>query len=202
MKLSKPSDFIGKTSTIAAALFAQVPRLKAEPRTHPLDRCFLFYGPPGTGKTSLAECLALALAENPLEIEQRNGQSTSVETIREWMLQGAYLPMFGTLRVKLIDEIDAMSLAACNEARTWLDKLGPATVVIGTTNRDDLQEQLRSRCQCIRIDKAKTSEIYQWLKRQGLSEEEAERIAGRSDGNVRAALAEAKAALSLRLIAA
>jgi replication-associated recombination protein RarA len=203
MKPSRPDQFIGKTQATARMLFGLVPQLKADPCSHPLDRCFLFYGPPGTGKTSLAECLALTIAEGVHEIEQLNGQSTSVEIIREWMKVGIYAPMFGPIRVKLIDEIDAMSPAALNESRTWLDKLASRTVVIATTNRCDLQEQLESRFQRFKIDKVTNGEIWKWLQTdQGLSEDEAEQVTRVANGNVRAALAQAKALTNLRRMAA
>jgi replication-associated recombination protein RarA len=190
-------NYIGKTATIAASLLAGTEQLKANPTTHPLDRCFLFHGPPGTGKTSLAQEMAAALTGNPLEVEQRNGQSTSIETIREWILSGHYAPMFGAVRVKLIDEIDAMSLAACNEARTWLDKLSPGTVVLATTNKGvrELQEQLQSRFQCFAFEPVKRSEIERHISHQfpALTEDDVESIGAQCGGNVRAAMAQAKA---------
>lgn len=189
--------YIGKTATIAASLLAGIEQLKTNPAAHPLDRCFLFHGPPGTGKTSLAQEMAAALTGNALEVEQRNGQSTSIETIREWILSGHYPPMFGAVRVKLIDEIDAMSLAACNEARTWLDKLSPGTIVLATTNKGvrELQEQLQSRFQCFAFEPIRRSEIERYITERfpALTEDEIEDIGAQSRGNVRAAIVQAKA---------
>src|SRR5262245_51433575 len=121
--------WIGKTNRIAATLFKKVPRIHANPHIDRLDRCWLFVGPPGCGKTSLAEALAHKLAEHPAAIELLNGQSCTIEVVRAWRMEQTSRPLWGKLFVKLIDEVDAASLAACNEIRTYLDRLPPYTVI-------------------------------------------------------------------------
>ena len=120
MKPTQPHHFIGKTHTIAKAVFNKIPALQSKSITDPLDRCFLFTGPAGTGKSSLAEAFAIALAEHRLAIEQVNGQSMSVDVVRRWQEEGWYFPLYGKLWVKIIDEIDA---AATRRSR-WVRMCG------------------------------------------------------------------------------
>ncbi len=193
MKPSKPEHFIGKTGLIARALFHKVPKLKSEPNLEPLDRCFLFTGDPGIGKTSLAEAFAKALASVDLDIQHINGQSCTVERVRQWTLDGFYRPM-GDLRVQIVDEIDAASPAACNELRTYLDKLPPRTVFVATTNQPvkKLQEQLQSRFKVQFFDPIPAKELSAWLvQHYRIAAEWAATIAEKNSGNVRASKADA-----------
>src|SRR5476651_787251 len=129
----KPSDYIGKSGKIAALLFNQIPKLTA-PGCSIADRRYLFTGKPGLAKSAIAEMLGRALVTHELGIEAINGQSCSVDRIREWQFHGQFAPMFG-MRVQIIDEIDMASTAALSQLRTYLDRLPSKTVIIGTTNR-------------------------------------------------------------------
>lgn len=125
--MSKPEDFVGKAGDNARILFHSVPDiLKGD--TDPEERCWLFTGHHGTGKTTLAKALAMELAGNWLEVEYLNGQSCTIEIVRHWSANRPYAPMFGRMKVKVIDEVDATSLAALNEMRTYLGELSENTV--------------------------------------------------------------------------
>ena len=185
----KPSDFIGKSGKIAALLFNQIPKLTA-PGCPIMERRYLFTGKPGLGKSAIAEMLGQALVTHSLGIETVNGQSCSVDRIREWEFCGRFYPMFG-MRVQIIDEIDSMSSAALCAARTYLDKLPTKTVIIGTTNRavEELPEQLQSRFKVLYFDPVPLEIIADWLqlKFPRLGAAMAGSIAIQSGGNVRAA---------------
>jgi DNA polymerase III delta prime subunit len=185
----KPKDFIGKSGKIAALLFNQIPKLTA-PGCPIMDRRYLFTGKPGLGKSAIAEMFGQALVTHPLGVETVNGQSCSVDRIREWQFNGQFAPMFG-MRVQIVDEIDAASSAAHNELRTYLDKLPNKTVFIGTTNRtvEELPEQLQSRFKILYFDPVPIEIIADWLQARfpRLGAAMAASIAIQSSGNVRAA---------------
>ncbi len=184
-----PQSFIGKSGKIATLLFNQIPKLTA-PGCSIMDRRYLFTGKPGLGKSAIADLLARALVTHELGIESLNGQSCSVDRIREWQLHGRFHPMFG-MRVQIVDEIDAASTAAHNELRSYLDKLPLKTVFIGTTNRtvEELPEQLQSRFKILYFDPIPLEVIADWLQAKfpRLGAAMAGSIAIQSNGNVRAA---------------
>lgn len=212
MKPSHPSHFIGTSGRIAAVLFATLPELHANPFSDPLDRCHLFAGAPGLGKTSLALALASSVTGEPLErlwrkqgfnVEQVNGQSLTVELVRKWQMDGRYVPLSG-IRVQIVDEIDAGSIAAFNEARTYLDQLPSHTLFIATTNKEpeQLQPQLQSRMQIWRFKPVSAEAITALLvSRFSLDTDIATTYALGSQGNVRAALLDAKAHVRTAAIA-
>ena len=184
-----PNQFIGKSGKIAALLLNQIPKLTA-PGCSIMERRYLFTGRAGLGKSAIAEMLGHALVTHPLGVEAVNGQSCSVDRIREWQFNGQFAPMFG-MRVQIVDEIDAASLAAHNQLRSYLDKLPTKTVFIGTTNRtiEELPEQLQSRFKIFYFDPVPVEIIAGWLqvKFPRLGVETASSIAIQSKGNVRAA---------------
>ena len=184
-----PAQFIGKSGKIAALLLNQIPKLTA-PTCAIMDRRYLFTGRPGIGKSAIAEQLGRALVTHELGVESLNGQSCSVERIRDWQWHGRFQPMFG-MRVQIVDEIDAASLAAHNELRSYLDKLPAKTVFIGTTNRtvEELPEQLQSRFKILYFDPIPLDLIAGWLQTKfpRLGAATAGSIAIQSNGNVRAA---------------
>ena len=184
-----PNQFIGKSGKIATLLFNQIPKLTA-PGCSIMDRRYLFTGRAGLGKSAIAEMLGRALVTHELGIEVINGQSCSVDRIREWQFHGQFATMFG-MRVQIVDEIDAASLAAHNQLRTYMDRLPSKTVIIGTTNRtvEELPEQLQSRFKILYFDPIPIEIIAAWLlaKFPRLGAVMAGSIAVQSNGNVRAA---------------
>jgi DNA polymerase III delta prime subunit len=196
-------NYIGKTERIAEMLWRQIPKLKTSP--DPLERRYLFTGTPGTGKTDLAEHLAAALtgekvelirARMALNVQLLNGQSCSIEVVRQWQNEGQHRPMFGECRVILVDEIDAISPAALNEIRSFLDRLPSQTVFIATTNKQpsELQEQLNSRFKLCYFEPIADATLYRWLVDElKVAAYYAEEIIKGAKGNVRAAKLDALA---------
>jgi DNA polymerase III delta prime subunit len=184
-----PQQFIGKSGKIAALLIKQIPKL-TEAGCPLMERRYLFTGKPGLGKSAIAEMLGNALVTHPLGVEAVNGQSCSVDRIREWQLHGQFAPMFG-MRVQIVDEIDSASTGAHSQLRTYLDKLPGKTVFIATTNRtvEELPEQLQSRFKIFYFDPVPIEIIAEWLQGRfpRLGSALAASIAIQSNGNVRAA---------------
>jgi DNA polymerase III subunit delta' len=199
MKPTQPSDYIGKTGRIARAMFDKIPAIQNGQTQHVLERCQLFTGPPGVGKTSLAEAFAAALAGHPLAIERTNGQSCTIDLVREWRNSGVYRPLFGKISVKLVDEIDAASSAAANELRSYLDHLPEHMVFLATTNKsvDQLQEQLQSRFQVWKFSPVPADTLATWLvEKFKITAHRAQEIALTTEGNVRAAIGDALTTLN------
>lgn len=197
----KPEDYCGKTSRIAGLLYRKAAQLKES------GGCakWLFPGPPGTGKSRLALCLAQDLAHHPTAIDQLNGQSLSVDLVREWERQSYYKPIIGHRYVKVIDEIDCASTGAQNELRTYLDRLKGGTIVIATTNKDvkQLPEQLQTRFAVFPFEPIGPTEFAEFMQRNfGFDYKEAYEIGRRNLGCVRAALIDAEQFLDGKEMAA
>jgi DNA polymerase III delta prime subunit len=206
MKPTQPDHWIGKTSFIARALFAEVSNIRAHPESDPLDRCFLFTGPTGNGKSTLAESFAGQLCDDTrFGLEMINGASLTVELVRQWKASGIYRPLYSGLSVKFIDEIDGGSSGAFMECRTYLSNLPPHTAVVATTNMtpEKLPCALQSRFQVWRFDAIPSGQVRLLLKaRFALPDDTATDIADRCGGDVRQAIADAKAfRIALRVAA-
>lgn len=201
---TEPHQFVGKARRIAALAFKRI--RTAEPN-EPIK--LLFHGSPGTGKSSLATALASEMSGGQAcNIHLLNGQSLSIEVVRQWREEGHYRSILGGRIVKLVEEVDAASLAAMNELRTWLDNIQNGTAFIATTNKKlpEVQEQLSSRCFPYDFTpggllERTIDETVTLLRSLGLGGEEAGSIAANCGGNVRAALIDAELLLDTREVA-
>lgn len=203
MTPTKPEHFAGKAGVIARVLFHKAQQFKTE-KLPAIDRRYLLTGEAGTGKTSLAMAVAAAITGNSVSeilnktatnVDWYNGQSATVDVFRKWSEQGHYLPMYGSRIVQIVDEIDAISIAAANESLSYLDSLPHHTLFIATTNKDikDLPERLQSRFKVHRFVKVERDVIANWLGAQfpGLTTDQHQMIAVGADGNIRAAVTDA-----------
>ncbi len=198
---SKPDCFVGKANTIARVLFHKIPSLKADGLSV-MSRRYLFTGAAGVGKSSLAMAVASAitgnsiasiLARNSTNVEWLNGQSATVDVFRKWTEQGHYLPMYGDRIVQIVDEVDSMSIAAHNEACSYLDALPPFVVFFATSNKsvEELPERLQSRFQVWKFPAVPTDIITTLLMSQFPTLTNHSEIAGGAKGNVRSAITDA-----------
>jgi replication-associated recombination protein RarA len=186
-----PRDLIGQSGTLAAATLKHVLKIKQQSGAS-LKLCF--YGPPGCGKTTLANMAAATLAAHKLEIESINGRDLTIDTVRDWQRNACYGSLFGGWRVKIINEMDLVPLAAQDLLLSYLDTLPAGVAIIGTSNetRDTLSERFCSRFQQIKVNPPDSDEVSAWLQsRWNLPAKPAQWIALASCGNVRAALLQA-----------
>ena len=72
-----------------------------------------------------------------------NGQSLSIDLVRQWRERSSYGNLFSAIAVKRIDEIDQASSSAVAEMLSYLDYLPAGTYVVATTNEF---AKLRAAC--------------------------------------------------------
>lgn len=94
----------------------------------------LLDGDPGIGKTAALDQLAAEIGGNPFAVEHVNGQSLSVDLVRQWRERAHYGNLFSDWTVKRVDEIDAASSSAIAELLSLLDYLPARLAILATTN--------------------------------------------------------------------
>lgn len=94
----------------------------------------LLDGDPGIGKTAALDQLAAEIGGSPFAVEHVNGQSLSVDLVRQWRERAHYGNLFSDWTVKRIDEIDAASSSAIAELLSLLDYLPARLAILATTN--------------------------------------------------------------------
>lgn len=178
------------------------------------DRAALLLdGDPGVGKTAVLDLLAQEITGTPYAIEHVNGQSLSVDLVRQWRERGPYGNLFAAWTVKRIDEIDAASSSAIAEMLSFLDYLPKGLVVLASTNefsklRMATKGRLESRFHRFHVDAPSVEETTAHLvKTYKVPKSVAQQIARGvvPDGclvtagcNVRAAVRDAEAFLAAR----
>ena len=122
----------------------------------------LDYGTAGSGKTHGQDLLARELVgpNGVASIEQVNGQSLTVDLVRQWRTGSVYGNLFAKWTVKRIDELDCSSQAARNELLSLIDYLPRAAgsyIILATTNnyetlRADNNRRIESRFKCMEVN--------------------------------------------------
>jgi DNA polymerase III delta prime subunit len=131
----------------------------------------LLYGPPGVGKSHLLDLFSFELAGSPHAVEQVNGQSLSVDLVRQWRERGCYGNLFSKWTIKRVDEFDCASSQARNEVLSLLDYLPPYHLVLATTNdyaalRGADNRRLESRFKCLAVAGPNPGEAADFLRRR------------------------------------
>lgn len=185
--------------------------------TRKTDRvAILLHGPPGVGKSHVLDALALELTRSQFAIEQHNGQSVSVDLIRQWRDRAGYGNLFSDWTVKRVDELDHTGGSAAAELLTWLDYLPKRTAILATTNdyaklRAASKGRLETRFKVFRVDAPQIDAAVDYLRtRYKLPAAVAREIARGAvpDGclpsegvNMRACVEDAEGYLAARLVA-
>lgn len=129
----------------------------------------LLHGNPGVGKSHLLDRFALDLTGSRFAIEQVNGQSVSVDLVRQWRERGAYGNLFSDWTIKRIDELDHAGSSAAAELLTFLDYLAPRTIILATTNdyaklRAASKGRLETRFKVYRVDAPSIEDATAYLR--------------------------------------
>jgi len=113
-----------------------------------------------------------------------------IEQVRSAIDGAVYRPFEGRRRVTIIQDADALVLAAQNALLKTLEEPLPASVFILVTSRPDtLLPTVRSRCAQLRFGRLSASDVAAVLERRlGYSHQDAVTVAAASDGSVQRAL--------------
>lgn len=102
------SDVVGNEQMIAS-----LQPMIEDPSKSP--HSFLLSGPTGTGKTTIARIVANELgADTSQIIEIDSAQFRGIDTVRDIRKQSQYAPLYGGIRVWIIDEVHQLSKDAQN----------------------------------------------------------------------------------------
>lgn len=91
-------------------------------------------GNPGIGKTLALDLLAAHICPVPFAVERVNGQSLTVDLVRQWRDRAAYGNLFADWTIKRVDELDAASGQATAEMLSFLDYLPARVAILASTN--------------------------------------------------------------------
>jgi DNA polymerase-3 subunit delta' len=118
--------------------------------------------------------------------------SIKIDPVRALVAACAYRPFDGRRRLVVLDEADALEVAAQNALLKVLEEPPPGTVfVLLTTRPDALLPTIRSRCPRLRFGPLKAREIAGFLvARRGAADRDAQAAAARADGSIARALAD------------
>jgi DNA polymerase-3 subunit delta' len=125
-----------------------------------------------------------------MTIEPGEMGSIKIDQVRAAIDRAVFRPFEGRRRVTIIEQADALVMAAQNALLKTLEEPLPASVFILVTSRpDSLLPTVRSRCAQLRFGRLQVSEVAAVLEqRERYSHAEAVTAAAASDGSVRRAL--------------
>src|SRR4029453_18047633 len=139
-----------------------------------------------------AACRRIARGTHPdvMVIEPGESGSIKIEQVGAAIEASVFRPFEGRKRVTIIEQADALMVAAENALLKTLEEPLPASVFVLVTSRPDtLLPTVRSRCAQLRFGRLQVSEVATVLEQsQDYSHADALAAAAASDGSVRRAL--------------
>ena len=133
------------------------------------------------GDTPAVDCLRV------LRPDERS--TIRVDPTRQLLAACAYRPIDGRQRVAIIDDADALEVAAQNALLKMLEEPPSATVFVLVTSRpDSLVDTIRSRCPRLRFAPLRTGELADILIARGIPADDARAATSLAGGSVARAL--------------
>ncbi len=166
-------EFKGNKGTVMG-LSMQV---RKEGRPH----SYLFIGPSGSGKTTLARIVAKELGCEDSEFYEFNAANTrGIDTIRAIIEQARYEPLWGMVKVFLLDECHQITGAAAEALLKFLeDPPRHVYIILCTTEPQKLLQTVKTRCSMwpvSALSESQTIELLNWVLKQEKSTQDPEVI--------------------------
>jgi DNA polymerase-3 subunit delta' len=158
---------------------SEPPRPSSEPLLE-IDAC---------GRCAACSRIARGVHPDVLVIEPGDNGSIRIDEIRDMVDRASYRPFEGRRRLVIIDQADALVVAAQNALLKTLEEPPSLSVFILITARPDtLLGTVRSRCPQLRFRPLAADDIAAALMLRGSSEREARAVAATADGSLGRAL--------------
>lgn len=112
-----------------------------------------------------SSCQAMARMQHPDFIEIDAASYTGVDNIRNIIDTSSFLPLLGTRKIYLIDEVHMLSKAAFNAFLKILEEPAPfVTFILATTEIQKLPDTIRSRCFQLFFNPVELSSVVRHLQ--------------------------------------
>jgi DNA polymerase-3 subunit gamma/tau len=160
------------------------------------SRVFLLIGPSGCGKTTIARIIKRELGCSDFEYSEINAaDKRGIDFIREIILDCGFLPLFGRVKLLVLDEVHQLTTEAQNALLKVLEDT-PEHVyfVLCTTEPENIIETIKTRCATYRVNPLPHPEIrglLDWVckeEKKKVRDELLEAISKVCNGSLRQAL--------------
>src|SRR5262245_36109572 len=142
-------------------------------------------GPDGCGTCAACSRIARGVHADVLVVEPGDSGTIKIDQVRDIVDRAAYRPFEGRRRVVIVDDADALVVAAQNALLKTLEEPPPSSVFILVTSRPDvLLPTVRSRCPQLRFRPLSADDIAAALMARGHNEAEARAVAATADGSL------------------
>jgi DNA polymerase III subunit delta' len=167
--------------SVAQSLNCLEPRLTTDDRgRQSVDAC---------GRCAACTRIARGVYPDVMLVEPGDSGAIKIDQVRDVVDRAGYRPFEGRRRAVIIDDADALVVAAQNALLKTLEEPPPSSVFMLVTSRPDvLLPTVRSRCPQLRFRPLTAGDIATALIARGHSQAEARAVAATADGSLGRAL--------------